>query len=697
MMNILGVTDPVDIVLVGGGHAHAVALSEGLSDPEAGHRVTLVVRDVMTPYSGMVPGVIAGIYAPDDAHIDLLRLARSTNCRIIEGTVTGLDPVARRVLIAGRAPLSYDLASINVGITPASAGIDGSDLATPVKPIATLLERITALEPRIATGDVAHVAVVGGGAAGVEIVFALRARFGPALALTLVSRGPVLSQHNRRVQAAIRSALETHDIHIVTGDVTAVRPGGLGLADGSMVTADAVLLNTYAAAPSWLSSTGLACDASGFLQVNKHLHTSDAAVFAAGDCVSFADAGLPKAGVYAVRQGPVLGRNLREAALARQEARRPALAPFKPQRRVLALLSTGDGRAVASRGPLKAEGRWVWRWKDAIDRAFMARLAQAGATSGARSPQVQKREFPMPEQVMPAWPHGVTARPRGTDLMVEATSWHAPLADDRALAARLAMRAALTPLIAAGASSGEVNAALAGDEWGDPQTIVEALLRAADEGFTVTPSVARGMGGPYLSLTARALVRPERALGLEGAKPGDLIVLSRPIGTGLALMAEAQGLLGGRHWLEVMATLDRSATGEADRLRSLGATTMQALGPNGLLAALRALARGSRGAAALTLSMVPGLADALTLAERLPLPRGNTSGDMAREPIFDGARGLSPLETHVLQAPECGTGLLATLPPEALDGLDDLPSGISPVGMMVDRLPGTEGALIVKA
>jgi selenide,water dikinase len=144
--------------------------------------------------------------------------------------------------------------------------------------------------------------------------------------------------------------------------------GGLELADGRRVEADAVVWATGSAAPRWLAATGLACDADGYVAVDDTLRSlSHPAIFAAGDCASMVAHPRPRSGVIAVRQGPPLARNL-AAVLA---GGKPT--PFVPQRQALAILATGGRRAIATRGGWAIEGGWVWRWKDHLDRAFMAR------------------------------------------------------------------------------------------------------------------------------------------------------------------------------------------------------------------------------------------------------------------------------------------------------------------------------------
>ena len=372
-------TSHKDIVLVGGGHAHVHVLAAFGQRPEPGVRVTLVTRDLMTPYSGMLPGLVAGLYAPAQVHIDLARLCAATGARLIHAEAAGLDRVNRRVLLADSTSASYDVVSIDVGIAPKLSTIAGAaEHAIAVKPIGSFLDKLDDLIARCRRPDgPRHVAVIGGGAGGVELLLSLRTRLmrelraagldAGDLSFALVSDGAILASHNARVRAAFRRVLAARGIalheHVRARAVTAQ---AVELANGQTIADDAMLVTTAAAAPSWFGSTGLTRDAGGFLAAGSTLQvTNDADVFAAGDCAALIETPREKAGVYAVRAGPPLAENLR------RRVRGEAPVPWRPQRRHLALISTGERYAVASRGGFKMEGAWLWRLKDWIDRRWL--------------------------------------------------------------------------------------------------------------------------------------------------------------------------------------------------------------------------------------------------------------------------------------------------------------------------------------
>ncbi len=367
------------LVLVGAGHAHAQVLKDWIASPLRDVDLVLVSPSALAPYSGMVPGWLAGHYRFEDICIDFAALAASAQARFLIDELVALEPQHQRLQLRSGLVLDYDVLSLNVGSTllPPTAPAGVRMLA--LRPLAELRhawEAMLAETTQPGAEQVGHVTAVGGGAAGVEALLATLACFrkrhphrhirghlvstGAAL-LPSVSRGAV-----SRATAALKAAGVTAQLS-ASFDDTERHPGEL------------VLWATGAQAHAWQRDCGLAVSAPGFIRVDRWLRSlSHPQVHAVGDCAEWAEP-LPKAGVYAVRMGSVLSSNLR-AALGDG-----ALAAFHPQRRFLSLLSTFDGRAIASWGCWSANGRWVLRWKDRIDRAFLKRFALA-ASHAPREP-----------------------------------------------------------------------------------------------------------------------------------------------------------------------------------------------------------------------------------------------------------------------------------------------------------------------
>lgn len=373
-----------DLVLVGGGHAHVHVLTAFARRPQPGLRITLITQSLQTPYSGMLPGVVAGLYKAGEAHIDLERLAAATGARLVHARAVGLDRAARQVPCADRAPVGYDVVSFDVGSTPALGSIAGArEHGIAVKPIGAFLEKFKRLRADCGRADgPRRIVVIGGGAGGVELMLSMRARLradaaregrdADAFSFTLLTDGIILPTHNARVRAIFRRVFAERGITLMENrQVTALRAKAVDLADGISLAADATLIVTQGGAPDWFAQTGLALDHDGFIAVGPTLQClNDERVFAAGDCAGLVETPREKAGVYAVRAGPPLADNLRAAV----QGAKPR--PWRPQRRHLALISTGERYAVASWGPLAFEGAWVWRLKDWIDRRWMRKYQQ---------------------------------------------------------------------------------------------------------------------------------------------------------------------------------------------------------------------------------------------------------------------------------------------------------------------------------
>lgn len=361
------------LVLIGAGHAHAQVLKDWITRPVPGTELVVVSPTALAPYSGMVPGWLAGIYRFDEICIDFAALAAAAGAQLIIDELATLDPNRRRVHLRSGASFDYDVLSLNVGSTlSAPARAQGGARVLSLRPLAGLRKAWDALltDPGFTESDAPlQVTAVGGGAAGVEAVLAAVVRLrslrpGRPVRTALLTRGNALlpgmaPAAGRRARAALAAAGVSTQL-------------GTAYHDGIASSCDLLLWATGADAHAWQSGCGLAVGPTGFIRVDERLRSvSHPQVYAVGDCAEWAEP-LPKAGVYAVRMGPVLSRNLRAALGA------GAAVAYVPQRRFLALLATADGSAIASWGRWSVRGHWVWRWKDRIDRGFVRRFAVTG-------------------------------------------------------------------------------------------------------------------------------------------------------------------------------------------------------------------------------------------------------------------------------------------------------------------------------
>jgi len=381
-----------DVVLVGAGHAHVIALRDFGRNPVPGIRLTLISRDFFIPYSGMLPGLVAGHYHCDDAHIDVRPLAQFAGARLVRDEATGLDLHGRRVLTKEQGPVPFDILSFDIGSAPNTAGVPGAgEHAIAIKPIDRFLAAFDELLSRTRERrGKTRIAMVGAGAGGVELLLSVEARlrseaaregFDPAgLSFTLISdAADILPAFPGSFRDRFRTLLIARGIGIITNaKVVRVENGRLHLEQGATVDADEILWATHAAPAHWLSETGLPVDASGFLRVDACLSVvGHDTIFAAGDTIAFEPRNLPKSGVYAVRAGPVLAENIRRAAAGRR------LEKFRPQEQALYLMSVGRKYAVGTRNGITVSGHWVWRWKDWLDRRFMGRFRNLPGKSWA--------------------------------------------------------------------------------------------------------------------------------------------------------------------------------------------------------------------------------------------------------------------------------------------------------------------------
>lgn len=381
------------LLLIGGGHSHALVLKEFARKPlPADVQITLVSNSRWAPYSGMLPGYVAGHYSHSEVHIDLQHLANAAGAKLHIAAATGIDRIARRVTCSDGASLPYDFSSINIGAAPLLQQAASADpFSVAVKPVPLFDQHWLALRAKVRalTWPISPIciAIVGGGAGGVELLLAMQYRLHTellgqgwtlaearqAVVFDLLTQGAgILPTHSSAVQKRFEAVLAQRGVAIYrNAEVLAVQQGRIHTRSGLPVTADAVFWATQVGAPPWLTATGLALDSKGFIQVNTALQSvNDPRVFAAGDIAAIAGYPLlPKAGVIAVRQARPLAANLRHVLVGK------ALLQYRPQSRWLALISTGNRYAIASYGKVGWGGAWLWHWKDWIDRRFMQGFA----------------------------------------------------------------------------------------------------------------------------------------------------------------------------------------------------------------------------------------------------------------------------------------------------------------------------------
>ena len=357
------------LVLVGGGHAHLSVLSALRKDPLA-IDVVLVTPSSMQTYSGMVPGWISGRYNASDCLIDLAKLAEAAGVKLMLSQVTGMDANRRLVTLSNGDQLAYDYLSVDIGSTSnLSSFSEKNNHVVSLKPIGEFMQRWPEVLAQASKANDFKLCVIGGGAAGVEIAFAAQHAFAthaPGANVTLVSsKSGVLPGHAVLVASQVRQLLLQRGIAVHESHATIANNKVL-LGNGERLQPDIIIAATGSSPASWLASSNLALDKDGYISVDKsHRSISHQNVFAAGDVCSRTDVIMTRSGVHAVFAGPVLAHNLYSSV------RGGTFIQYRPRKKSLYILATGPKHAIASWGRLSLAGRWVWYWKNWIDRRFM--------------------------------------------------------------------------------------------------------------------------------------------------------------------------------------------------------------------------------------------------------------------------------------------------------------------------------------
>lgn len=640
-----------DLLLLGGGHTHALVLLRWAMQPVPGVRLTLVSENSDSPYSGMLPGLVAGHYQCDDVHIDLRRLCRHAGVRFIHAQVVNVDPHNRQVFLKDRPPLSYDTLSINVGATPDLSVPGAAQFSIPVKPISRFWPAWQQQRDHLLQAqESVDIAVVGGGAGSVELVLAMAYALRNAPVrhrLHLVTRGERLlpGYPALMLRWLLRRLREAGVTLHVQADIIRVDAHQLCSADGRSIPAHTVFWCTQARAADWLGNSGFDVTSAGFVRVRPTLQTLRwPNIFAAGDCAWIDASPTARAGVYAVRQAPVLDANLR------RHLQQQPLQSYHPQRHFLSLLATGDRDAVGARGIWPLAGRWVWRWKDRIDRRFMAMLQQLPVLPPPQQDDATSLEPPamrcggcggkvgtdVLQQALAGLngEEGACALPEPddaavialsddptADVLVQSVDVLKPLLDDPWLTGRITTLHALSDLYAMHARPHSVQVQVQVPVMAEALQVrdLQQLLQGVQR--EVVRAGAQLLGGHtleadnlQLGLTVNGLAQPGQLLRKRGVQVGDALILTKPLGTG-ALFAAAMRGAAQTGWIDqAIPVLLQSNQAAADILFQHGAHALTDITGFGLVGHLLEMLRPDGVGAQLTLAHIPLLTGAVDCA-----------------------------------------------------------------------------------
>ncbi len=642
-----------NVVLVGGGHAHALLLRRWAMKPVAGAQLTLINPGPTAPYTGMLPGFVAGHYERDELDIDLVRLARFAGARLVIGTATNIDRDAKTITVAGRPPIPYDLCSIDVGITSEMPDLPGfATHGLAAKPLGNFADSwVSFIDHHLATGSKAtSVAVVGGGIGGCELAMAMNHRLrglGISPNVTIVDRSLVADDVGPNGQVELRKTVAAQGITIIEHtEVTAITEDGVQLADRT-VEADLVVGAAGARPYPWLSTLGLDHH-DGFLVIDDTLRCrNDRSIFAVGDCAHMAFDPRPKAGVFAVRQAPVLTHNIQAVLTG------GSLKSFDPQSDYLKLISLGGKSAAADKFKRFAQSPKLWRLKDKIDRDFMDKLGDL--------PEMEAQPLPNPavsglKDLIANEPPlcGGCGAKVGVDVLAgplgELPASHRsdvirlPGDDAALLDMGVTKQVLTTDQLRTFTADPFRMATIAtlhalGDIWAmgaDPQAVLvtitlphmssklqEEWLREIMAG---TSKALDGTGGEvvggHTSMGAELTIgysitglldRP--AITLAGAEPGQTLILTRPLGSGILFAGEMQRKARGADIAALLDELERPQGESARLLANAGATAMTDVTGFGLAGHLYGICRESNVRADIILDGIEVFDGALELSQ----------------------------------------------------------------------------------
>ena len=707
-----------DLILIGGGHSHLSVLKYFAMHPVPGLRLTLITRDLHTPYSGMLPGYIAGHYSYDEAHIDLRPLAQFAQARIYHAEVSHIDFDNDQLLCDGRPPIHFDLASINIGSRPGTLHIPGADRYTlPVKPIDRFLTQWDELVNTVintAERDF-HLAIVGGGAGGVEMALATQFRLHHLLAKNKRSNkflkidlycdsDCILPTHNKQVRNRFNRFLKQRDIQLHTNHrIEEVQQNQLISSDSEKYQADAVLWVTNAAAPAWLAETGLAVDEKGFIAVNDYLQsTSHENIFAAGDIAAVINHPREKSGVFAVRQGPPLARNL-ERAVQNQPLKK-----FTPQKNFLGLISTGDKYAIASRSNWSLEGAWLWKVKDWIDRRFMdnfnvlpemahedapvfnkamadkqtlheisaiaMRCGGCGAKVGSTVlSRVVNRLQPISRDdvvIGLADPDDAAVTEVATGkLVVQSVDYFRSFIDDPYVFGQITANHALSDIFAMGAEA-QSAMAIATIPYGIENQVEDQLYQTMSGALEVLNASNTALVGGHSSegaelsfgLSVTGLADREQVMRKSGMQAGDVLILTKALGTGTLFAADMRLKAKGR-WIDnALQSMLLSNQAAGFCVHRHGATACTDVTGFGLLGHLVEMTRSSGKSVELHLNTLPILDGALEMIETGIFSSLQEQNVRLRRAIKEPEALRKHKHFPLLFDPQTSGGLLAAIP-----------------------------------
>ena len=698
-----------NIVLVGGGHAHLAVIKNFGMRPEPGVRLTVISKEVFTAYSGMMPGLVAGHYDFIDAHIDLGPLCNFAKARLFHDEVINIDLERKFVICRNRPNVKFDLLSIDCGAIASQTSVFDAGQVIPVKPISEFnnqWENAKRTFQDLSSPPI--ISIVGGGPAGIELAMSIKHRLSidevenqfphtPASIKILTSGPEILSSYPRNTQKTCRKILASAGIEVLTNwRVTKVKNKQLENDAGERITVDEIIWATGSEAPGWLKTSGLPTSERGFIQINHHLRvTGTETVFAAGDIADMEFSPRPKSGVFAVRQGRVLAQNIRRLCRGRKLIR------FQPQRSVLSLITMGDKYVVGNKGPLTLSGKWLWYLKTYIDESFVKKftvfpemkndviveskgegwqqfdLMRCGGCGSKINSQVLHNALnnlgipEAPEVIIGlSSPDdaAIIELPKHT-VMVQTVDGFRTFIDDPYILGQVTACHALSDIYAMGAVA-QTALALATVPLAAVHLMQEELTQMMTGALSVltkdgvTLVGGHSSEGPEASLgfAINGYCDKEKIIRKQGAKESDVLILSKPIGTGVILAAQMQGKARSDFLHTALNIMVQSNQQASEIFLRNDVNAMTDVTGFGIAGHLLEMIEKSSLQATLRSKQIPILPGAKHLFEQGLSSSLQSDNFLATEKIFTRDRSHKSIQLNLLVDPQTSGGLLAAVP-----------------------------------
>ncbi len=697
-----------DLVFVGGGHSHALVLRKWAMNPLPGVRITLISPQAMTPYSGMLPGLIAGHYSFAETHIDLVKLSLWANIRFIQDSVTAIDAENNTLQLKNRPAIEFDVVSIDIGSTPTQSIAGSDEFTTPVKPISHFYQRWKLIQAQSQQRKIKSLAVVGGGAGSVEVIMAIAFKLQQSncsIQYHLVTAADdLLSTYNLPVIKRVKQQLKKYHIDLHTSTrVEKLSQGMIHCQSAAPILVDEIIWCTQAAGSTWLQQSQLDCDDAGFIKVRQTLQTLDYDhIFATGDIANMVANPRPKAGVYAVRQAETLFHNLRALLLHKP------LLEYKPQDGFLSLLALGEKQATGAKSLFSFSGSWVWRWKDSIDVKFMNQFHQLPELSmpstATINPQLIDHEEKS-EQHDPLKRCAACGAKVGADILREVLNevfedayyqpqdavpissnaqiiyqsvdaLRAPI-EDVWLFGQIAVIHALSDLYAMNLKpeSAQVLISLPYAS----QKVQKRQLSTLMQGISLQLKNlhCRFLGGHTSEASELSVgivvngVAQQTLFSKQGLKPGDKLVLSKPLGSGLILAAAMQAKCDGAIFNQAITSMLQPNDHAALLLSELNIKACTDVTGFGLLGHLNELCLASSCAASINLNAIPLLPGTEALAMQNIKSSLYSQNRKALDMLDWPDAVTQKARFKALFDPQTSGGLLAGIPTKDYDNLGD--------------------------